>query len=727
MIRLISKGLFILTVFALSLQSAFAVEGMWLPHLLSNLNEKEMQDLGMKLTAKDIYDINESSLKDAIVSFGGFCTGELISPEGLILTNHHCGYGQIQFHSSVENDLLTDGFWAMNRKEELPNEGLFVSFIVRIENVTDQVLQGATPGMSQEDRSAMVQERIRSITKAATKDTHYEARIKPFYYGNEYYMFVTETYRDVRLVGAPPSSIGKFGGDTDNWMWPRHTGDFSLFRVYSGPDGKPAEYSENNIPLKPRHFLPVSLAGVEPGDFTMVFGFPGTTQEYLTSHAVKELVETINPARIAIREQKLAIMDEAMQNSDEVRIQYASKYARVANYWKKWIGENKGLKRLNAVEKKQAQEEEFTSWASGGGRSDKYGNVLPRFKELYESNLELHQANSVIRETVLRMDFAGLGHKLLDYGTKENMTEENLKSYTDRFFKDFDAETEQKLLAAMLETYQNTVSNTYQPPVLNEMLADHNGDFEQLAKAMFEESFLDDPAELSEAISGKKKKKVRKTLQKDPLIRLYNGFANVYNQKISPEVKKINAETDLLYRKYMAGLMEMQKDRRFFPDANGTLRVAYGQVEGYEPSDGVKYLHYTTLDGIMQKEDPDNAEFVVPEKLKELYLTKDYGPYGWNDMMPVCFTASNHTTGGNSGSPIIDAEGRLIGINFDRAWEGTMSDIMFDPDMCRNISVDARYILFIIDKFAGAGHLVNEMTLIGLQNAESSAAESVNN
>ncbi|MGB5977305.1 MAG: S46 family peptidase, partial [Cyclobacteriaceae bacterium] len=455
------------------------------------------------------------------------------------------------------------------------------------------------------------------------------------------------------------------------------------------------------------------------------FGFPGTTQEYLTSHAVEELTEDINPARIAIREKKLAIMDEAMQNSDKVRIQYASKYAGVANYWKKWIGENNGLKRLDAVEKKRKQEEEFEAWANRGGRSDKYGDVIPRFAELYKNNKELNQASSVMRETLLRMDFAGLARKVNDYGSKEDLTEQDLKRYTDRFYKDFDADTERKLLAAMLETYQNTVSSTYQPVILEDMLAGHNGDYSKLADALFEESFLDSPNQLYDAIEGKKKKKVRKTLRKDPLISLYNGFANIYTQKIAPDVKKASAELDLLYRKYVAGLREMQKDRRFYPDANGTLRVAYGQVEGYEPSDEVKYLHYTTLDGIMQKEDPGNAEFVLPDKLKELYLAKDYGPYGWNGTVPVCFTASNHTTGGNSGSPIIDAEGRFIGINFDRAWEGTMSDIMFDPDMCRNISVDARYILFIIDKFAGAGHLVKEMTLVGAENTESSAVESV--
>ncbi|MFA0961626.1 S46 family peptidase [Roseivirga sp. BDSF3-8] len=710
--RLASKGLLLFLLIVLSFQSSHAVEGMWLPHLLSNLNEKEMQDLGMKLTAKDIYDINESSLKDAIVSFGGFCTGELISPEGLILTNHHCGYGQIQYHSSVENDLLTDGFWAMSREEELHNPGLFVSFIVRIEDVTDQVLEGVTPGMSEEDRATLIKDKTRAITGQATEGTHYEARIKPFYYGNEYYMFVTETYRDVRLVGAPPSSIGKFGGDTDNWMWPRHTGDFSLFRVYSGPDGKPAEYSEDNIPLKPRHFLPVNLGGVEPGDFTMVFGFPGTTEQYLTSHAVEQLTSEINPTRINIRQVKLDILDEAMANSDENRIKYASKYAGIANYWKKWIGENKGLERLNATRKKREEEEAFDEWANSGGRSGKYGNVITRFAEIYDGENELNMAYNTIREAILRLDIAALSRRLDQYASDESMSREDIEAYIDRFYKDYDVATEQKLTAAMLAKYRENVVGQFQPTTFTELLNEKDGDYEKLTAYLFNESVIDEKEELLAFLDKNKKKRVGKKLRKDPLFSLYRDFAYIYNEKIQPRKRTTDAELDELYRTYMAGLREMQEDRRFYPDANGTLRVAYGQVEGYEPADGVEYLHYTTLEGIMDKEDPDNAEFVVPAKLRELYLKKEYGPYGQDGMMPVCFTASNHTTGGNSGSPVIDAEGRLIGINFDRAWQGTMSDIMFDPEMCRNISVDARYILFIIDKFAGAGHLIKEMSLV---------------
>lgn len=694
-----------------------AAEGMWLPLLLKAMNEDDMQSMGMKLTAEDIYSVNQSSLKDAIVSFGGFCTGELISDQGLLLTNHHCGYGQIQRHSSVEDDLLTKGFWAMNREEELPNPGLFVTFLVRMEDVTEQVLQGIAADTPEEERARLIEERITAIKEAATAGTHYQAVIKPFFYGNEYYMFVNERYEDVRLVGAPPSSIGKFGGDTDNWMWPRHTGDFSLFRVYAAPDGSPAAYSEDNVPLRPKHHLPVSLAGVQEGDFTMVFGFPGRTEQYLTSHAVKMLVEQTNPNRIALREERLAIMDEYMDANDTIRIKYASKYASVANYWKKWIGENRGLDQLDALAEKKALEAAFADWVQADrSRQQRYGQLLSRFAALYEQQAEVNLANVYRSEGIYGAELMRLAASFAPIARGQRSKTEitggitTYEGYLKRFFADYDPQVDKSLLMAMLEMYRENVDPRFQPEEMQK-LADDPEAYRKFADKIFSQSVLSSEARMQEMLATYDPKKTAKKLRKDPGFQFFHAIDEVYREQIAPVYEETQEELDKLYRLYVAGLREMQEDKSFWPDANSTLRVAYGIVDGYVPYDGVQYRYYTTLEGIMEKEDPTNEEFVVPERLKEIYRNKEYGPYAAEDYMPVCFVASNHTTGGNSGSPVIDAEGRLIGLNFDRTWESTMSDIEYSPEICRNIAVDIRYVLLIIDKFAGAGYLVEEMTL----------------
>ena len=701
--------------------TARADEGMWLPMLLKQLNEADMQKKGLKLSADDIYSINRSSLIDAIVSFGGFCTGEMISPEGLLLTNHHCGYGQVQSHSSVEKDYLTKGFWAMNRSEELPNPGLTATFIVRMEDVTKQVLNGVTPQMNETEREKKIQENQKQIEAEAVKGTHYGAQIKPFFYGNEYYMYVTETFKDVRLVGAPPSSIGKFGGDTDNWMWPRHTGDFSIFRVYAGPDNKPAEYSKDNKPYRPKHHLPISMNGVKEGDFTMVFGFPGRTNEYLTSFAVQEIYEVSNPAKIKIRETKLGILDQDMKASDEVRIKYAAKYASIANYWKKWIGENRGLKKLDAVNRKRMQEQLFTEWVQQDAtRKAVYGNLLADFEKNYNNLNGITISRDYVMEAALGVELVSYALNyttLMDlYNNKAPQAdiEKQLKRMEDgaaKFYKDYNAPTDKKVFAALLNMYYKNIDKNLQPEIFRMVEKKYDGDFAKYAEAVYKKSFMTYEEGTKSAIAKARSGKT-KHIAKDPAYQLARSIIDNYRSKILPVYSAANDSNTLLYRTYLAGLRQMQQDKKFYPDANSTLRVAYGQVAPYEPFDGAVYEYYTTLDGIIEKNRLDHPDFEIPEKVADLYAKKDYGQYAVNGTVPVCFIANNHTTGGNSGSPVLNANGQLIGTNFDRSWESTMSDIMFDPERVRNIVLDVRYMLFVVDKVAGAGHLVKEMTLV---------------
>ncbi|MDX5483164.1 MAG: S46 family peptidase [Hymenobacteraceae bacterium] len=715
-------SLFAAACLSLGIATARPDEGMWLPMLLKQLNESEMQKKGMKLTAEDIYSVNQSSLKDAIVSFGGFCTGEMISPEGLLLTNHHCGYGQIQQHSTVENDYLTEGFWAMTREQEKPNPGLTATFIVRMEDVTKQILAGVPANVTEEAREAIIQRNIAKVRREATAGTHYDAVIKPYFYGNEYYMYITETFKDVRLVGAPPSSIGKFGGDTDNWMWPRHTGDFSLFRVYAGPNNEPAEYSPNNKPYKPKHHLPISLNGAKEGDVTMVFGFPGRTNEYLTSQAVKEIYAVSNPAKINIRETKLNILDKDMKASDAVRIQYAAKYASIANYWKKWIGENRGIRKANAIEKKQQLEQQFARWvAADPARQQTYGNLLADFEKNYNALEGITISRDYITEAAYGVELLKFANtfvrlqEMLDTKAPQQDIDaqaERLEKSATSFYKDYNAPTDKKVFAALLSLYYRNIDPQLHPAAFKTVQQKYKGDFGKYAEEVYSKSAFTSEAGVKKVLADVKAGR-KDALKNDPAFQLASSINDYYRTNVLPTYNQVNDNLNLLYRTYVAGLREMQSDKNFYPDANSTLRVAYGIVEPYEPVDGVKYKYYTTLEGIIEKAESGAAEdYAIPARLKELYEKKDYGIYGVNGELPVAFIASNHTTGGNSGSPVINAHGQLIGTNFDRNWEGTMSDIVYNPNQVRNIAVDARYMLFIVDKFAGAGHLVQEMTLV---------------
>jgi hypothetical protein len=723
MFRFLRSMAFLAATLFLLPTAVLADEGMWLPLLLKQLNEADMQKKGLKLKAEDIYSINKGSLKDAVVQFGGGCTGEIISEQGLLLTNHHCGYSQIQQHSSVEKDYLTKGYWAMTRAEELPNPGLTATFIVRMEDVTKQVLEGIAPGTAEAEREKQVQLNGQKVAQAATQGTHYQAFVRSMFGGNEYYLFVTEVFQDVRLVGAPPSSIGKFGGDTDNWAWPRHTGDFSIFRIYAGPDNKPAPYSAQNVPFKPRHHLPISLAGIKPGDFTLVFGFPGRTNEYLTSWGVDEVYSIDDPARVKVRTALLKIWDEDMRASDKVRIQYAAKYASIANYWKKWQGEMRGLKKLDAVERKRAQETEFTKWvAADATRQGTYGNLLPQLQANYAQERDYVLARAYVTEAAFGVElvrFANTYLPLLDM-VASKAPAADIKAQVDKsrasisnFFRNYNAPTDQKVAgallriyaeetpAALLPEYVKTLKNQNATPAAWQSFANDLFAKTRLASEASAQKMLDEVAAGNTAL-----------LTTDPAYQLASAVQTTLRTKIQPTYQTAADNITLLQRTYVAGLRQWQTTRKFYPDANSTLRVAYGQVAGYQPADGVHYDYYTTLDGIMQKADPNNPEFEVSPRLLELYQKKDYGPYAVNGTVPVAFTATNHTTGGNSGSPVINGRGELIGTNFDRDWEGTMSDIMYDPDRVRNIALDVRYMLFVVDKFAGAGHLVKEMTLV---------------
>ncbi len=701
-----------------------ADEGMWIPLFLKKYNIEEMKKKGFKLTAEDIYSVNKASMKDAVMIFGGGCTAELLSDRGLILTNHHCGFGNIQSHSSLEHDYLTDGFWAMSDNEELPNEGLKVTFLVRMEDVTSKILKGVTDDMTYEEQETLIEANIKLVEDNAQKGNTYKIKVKSFFYGNQYFLFVQKVYKDVRLVGAPPSSIGKFGGDTDNWMWPRHTGDFSLFRIYADENNEPAEYSENNVPFKPIKHFPVSIKGVKKGDFTMVFGYPGRTQEYLTSYAVDMIKNKINPHRINVRQNRIDIMSADMEKDRAIRIKYASKYAGVSNSWKKWIGENRGLEILDAVAKKQATEKQLTKWINEDkDRIAKYGHLLSDFEKLYSEYIPFKLAQEYFYEAIWSMESVKFSSKMARFvQTGEKNTEKDingLKKYAKKFYKDYNLATDKKLFKVLFKLYHEKAGEQFQPEIMNifNTFSQFNLDVETIINNYtdyyFENTFYlheDKFNEFMEKYSygSENMKKIIET----PGYNFYYDFVNVYYSKITPSAKKYSSEIDKMTKLYMRALMEADTSKNFYPDANSTLRIAYGQVDTYEPKDGVKYNYFTTLDGVMQKDNPEIYDYDVPERLRELYKAKDYGKYGEDGKMHICFIASNHTTGGNSGSPVINANGELIGVNFDRNWEGTMSDIMYNPDQCRNISLDVRYILFIIDKFANNKRLIEEMTIV---------------
>ncbi|MBE0637096.1 MAG: S46 family peptidase [Bacteroidales bacterium] len=710
------------TLFLLLPALSQADEGMWIPMLLEQLNEKQMQDMGMRLSAKDIYDINNGSMKDAIFLFGGGCTASAISADGLLLTNHHCGYGAIQRLSTIENDMLTNGFWAMNRQEELPSPGLTVTRLVRMENVTDQVLKGVSDGMTEKERSEIIKKNGEELVNQAKEGTHYTAFIRPFYYGNEYYLFVNEVFKDVRLVGAPPSGIGNFGGDTDNWMWPRHTGDFSLFRIYVNEKNEPAEYSPDNVPYKPHYVLPVSLKGIQEDDFTFVFGFPGRTEQYLPSYAIEMITQVQNPARIDLRRQKLDIYESFMSRDALVKLQYSNKHKGLSNAWKKWIGENNGIRKLNGIEKKEQHESAIQRWIESSQEKEKnYGSLLSHFKENYAQLTGLQLEMVYMQEAGLGIEIVRAARALSaleNIARNKEATDEEVDAEVEKattslrtFYKDYHQPVDREVFIAMLASYREAVAKEKLPPVFDLIDQKFDGNIRQYADFVFEKSMFADQAKAMDFLEGFRKNQYKKLL-KDPGYQLAGGLVKHYQEKIFPEVSRITNQNDSLMRLYMKAQLEFEPERRFYPDANSTLRVSYGNVKPYYPRDAVFYQKQTTIEGIIEKEDPNVEDYLVDDKLKQLYTTKDYGKYGLNGTLPVCFIATNHTTGGNSGSPAFNADGQLIGLNFDRVWEGTMSDLMFDPDQCRNIMLDMRYCLFIIDKYAGAGHLIEEMVVV---------------
>ena len=706
------------------LSPARAEEGMWLPLLLKQLNEGDMHARGMKLSADDIYAINKSSLKDAVVLFNGGCTGEIIGREGLLLTNHHCGFGQIQSHSKVGQNYLDDGFWAMSKAEELQNPGTTAAILQRMEDVTNAVnteLAKISNLKAQQEALPIIYQKL---IATSTEGTHYKAIIKPLFYGSQHYLFVYEIFTDVRLVGAPPSGIGKFGGDTDNWVWPRHTGDFSLFRIYTGPDGKPAEPAAANIPYTPKKFFKLNLSGIKEGDFSMVMGFPGRTQEYLTSHGVSNVAVYSNPYKVALRAKRLAIIDKYSKESEAVRIQYAAKQASMANYWKKWAGESRGLTRLHTIENKQAEERQLTAWMQADPqRLARYGHVLPHLDSVYQVIDRYTLPVEYYREAAQGTEIIGIAMGLMPayedlvkandktIGSAEQLVaksraEEALKTFEQGlagFYKNYHAPLDKEWAVVCLTAYKKDIPADLQPERIR---AKSPG---ELADGLFAKTRLMTEAG-ARALVADIRKKGLKALQADEAAMMAQAFRQMYVEKLMPPYQAAIAKLEPDLRRFTEARREAEPNRKFYPDANLTLRVTYGPVAGYRPADGVTYLPFTYLDGVIEKRDTTVEEFNAPRRLVDLYHKKDYGRYADKEgRLPLAFAAANHTTGGNSGSPVIDAHGRLIGTNFDRCWEGTMSDIDYDADQCRNIAVDIRYTLWVVDKFAGAGYLLKEM------------------
>ncbi len=700
-------------------------EGMWLPMFVERLNWVDIQEMGLQLSAEEMYSINNSSLKDAVVGLasggapnGYFCTGEIVSDQGLVFTNHHCGYDVIQNHSTIEHDYLTDGFWAMSLKEELNNPGLTASILVRMDDLTDEIIPELTDEMTSDERRNKIREITKPIKEEASEDGKYDVVVKNFYGGNEYYMFVYETYKDIRLVGAPPESIGKYGGDTDNWMWPRHTGDFSIFRIYTAPDGSPAEYSEENIPLKPKHHLPISLKGVQKDEYAMIWGFPGGTERYLTTYGIDFALEQKNPALIKVFGQVVEVLKSYMDSDPVLRIEYASDYAGLANGWKYFIGQTKGLKNLDVRSKKQKIEEDFMTWVNADAdRKEKYGNVLEDIKNGY----------GMMDENVAPLYYMMLGSSNIDLissargamqldemlaDKKENKSaiKENtaaMKAGADSFFESFNFDMDKDLTKALLKMFKNDLQPDQLPDVFATIDGKFNGNIDDYVDNMYETSIFADKDRLMKFLDKPSKKK----LDKDPAILAYQSFMGgmmAHQGAYGKGQTAVNKSMGL----FIAGLREMNPQKKYYPDANSTLRFSYGSVKDYYPADAVHYDYTTNLFGVMEKEDSTNPEFVVPQKLKELYLKKDFGPYGNNGKLVTCFLSTNDITGGNSGSPVMNGNGELIGIAFDGNWEAMSGDIAFEKELQRTINVDIRYVLFVIDKFAGAQNLIDELTIV---------------
>ncbi len=735
-----SVGLWAL-VFGLTATSTRANEGMWLPHLLAKMNHAEMQANGLKLTAEQIYDVNNGSLKDAVASLGGFCTAEVISKKGLLLTNHHCAYSLIADHSDAENDYLGNGFWAANLSEEKPNEGLYAAFLVRIEDVTNRVMAELNPNMTEKERAAAIAKIGKTIEAEATEGTHYNARMAPFFHGNEFYVMVYETFRDVRLVGNPPSDIGKFGGDTDNWMWPRQTGDFSLLRVYAGKDNKPAAYSADNVPYMPKHSFPISMEGVKEGDFTMVFGFPGSTDRYLSSHGVQQAIDKSNPTVVEIRELKLAIMKEAMDSDRALAIQMAANYAQTANYWKYFIGQTAQLKSNKVYDKKKALEDRFTTWVNAdANRKATYGETLNLLAEYYAKSDSRVVGNMYLREAglsgaklpVYAFQINRLATALVEgdsqyksdmktekdkekqakitekYNERRTALLDGIRGLADGHFAELHQPTDERLVAALFALYHKNVAADQQPAFFKMVEKKFKGDFNKFAAEVYSKSIAGSKGNLDKFLE----KPSQKALDKDLGLMIGKDILELWFGRETRDADIANLKTKG-YRLLTQGLREMQSDKFFAPDANSTLRLTWGTAGSYHPKDGVKYFHTTTANGILQKEDPNNAEFIVPSKLKDLILKKDFGRYAdENGELIVNFISNNDITGGNSGSPVLNAKGHLIGCAFDGNWEAMSGDIFFETELQRTISVDVRYILFIMDKYANATHLIDEMELV---------------
>ena len=698
--------------------SSKADEGMWLPSLVGKLNIQKMNGMGCNLTADQIYSINQSSLKDAVVALDhGSCTAEIISEDGLLLTNHHCGFEEIQAHSSVEHDYLRDGFWAMKREDELANPGKTVTFLIRMEDVTEQVLAGVTDNMDDKARLAKVREVSSKIEKDAKGETAYETWVRSFFESNRYYLFVTETFKDIRLVGAPPQSLGKFGGETDNWMWPRHTCDFSMFRVYCAPDGKPAAYSKDNVPYHPKHFLPISLKGTGKNDFTMVMGYPGTTTRYQTSKEVKYTMDVVNTVRITAREAKLNIISNFMATSQKARIQYASKYARSSNYYKYSIGQNKGLAALNVIGKKEAVEKDFLKWVNESPeRTAKYGSALDSINDAFKT-VDEKIASQYAKEALLGgaeiFAFSASASPLYwalkgTYKANVGAAANNLKKSLDGYFKDYDANTDMKVAGALLKIYSANVAHKYIPNVFNVVKSKFKGNFDLYAQKMFDKTIFASKAKMESFL----KNPSLKVLEKDMAFVAMRSIFETLNT-IKQDVYKSTGKVERAHRLFIAGLNEMNKNKSVYPDANSTMRLTYGEVNGYEPRDATYYDYFTTLKGYPEKGIAGDVDFDFPQKVIDLYNAKDYGQYGDKDgTLHTCFTSNNDITGGNSGSPVMNGNGELIGIAFDGNWEAMSCDIAYEPEIQKCINVDIRFVLWTIDKFAGAAHLINEMKLV---------------
>lgn len=706
-------------IFSFHCMDISAGEGLWVPVLLNKYNIEEMQQKGFKLSAEDIYSINHASLKDAVPIFGHGCTGAVVSAQGLLLTNYHCGDGQIKSLDNGLHHYLAEGFWAYSKDQELPCPGLSVTFLVRMEEVTKQVLSFVNDQMNEEKRSAIIHTVCNQLEKEAVRGTSYKAEIKPLFKGNNYYLYITEEYKDIRLVGAPPVSIGKFGGDKDNWVWPRHNADFALFRIYAGKNNQPASYSPENIPFRPAKYFPISLNGVRENDFTMVMGYPGYTDEYLPSAALKQLMEIDNPSKILIRQTKLDVLNAALLKNPQLKVKYADKISNLLNYWKKWSGEVYGVRKMNVMASKGEDEKQFTSWVQADSiRNNRYGHILNDYQKYYNELKPYVLAGDYFYENTYTLDLVNFATMFKPFFS---LTERSPKDQVDKavtnllvnyktFYKNYDKETDKQLFIKAVTLFRSKVNYGFWPSAFNKIDKQFGGSVKKYVNYLYSTSYLPDSNRLVDFLHTFSVKRL-KQFYHDPAIEFYFSLVNLAFQKIYPALDSINLKIDHLNRIYLDALKQMKGDQKLYPDANFTLRLSYGQVRGYKVADAVSYNYFTTLKGMLEKQNDNPAENQIPEKLKSLYMTKDFYPYADKDTMKLCFLADNQTSGGSSGSPVLNGEGQLVGLNFDRNWEGTMGDLSFNPDICRNISVDIRYILFIIDKYAGAKNLISEMDI----------------